>query len=360
MKRFRYLAMAGIASVSLLLASAGTAAAGSQAAQAGPKITIQAGTNYASWSAYPSGGVTEAAASWTVPKDLTTSASATQAASSTTVYAIAVSRSDPAKHYFANADTMNDDNIFSGVSSQDDSEVIAQINALTACHDAGVTVTDCLVGPVIRNGYIALAIDSTPPHANTWGAGSGSTLNAANADAMKTCQSYGGTTCKLVDSDGSNTPSSPTTNYDYWGYFYGSKYPDAILWAYKMYRTPGSCPGYPNCVNRCLQFVQLAYGQNGGGWAPDPSTETDSAADAFAYLQSQGDVHSGVPGNNHIGALVWFAYSKGGHVGIYLGNNQFISATDRGVDINDINSWSTSASSPYEGWSEPPSSWPGL
>jgi cell wall-associated NlpC family hydrolase len=66
--------------------------------------------------------------------------------------------------------------------------------------------------------------------------------------------------------------------------------------------------------------------------------------------------------NPDIGALVWFAPNdrngNAGHVGIYLGNGQFISATDHGVQINDIASWSNIVAS-YKGWGDAPSGWPG-
>jgi hypothetical protein len=61
MRRFRYLAIAGLASLGML-AAAGTASA------SGPQFTIRMNEAYAGWSAHPSGGVWEAGAIWNVPK----------------------------------------------------------------------------------------------------------------------------------------------------------------------------------------------------------------------------------------------------------------------------------------------------
>lgn len=52
--------------------------------------------------------------------------------------------------------------------------------------------------------------------------------------------------------------------------------------------------------------------------------------------------YSGLQGANP-GDIVYFSPNAGngnnGHTGIYLGNNQFISATDQGVKKTDINQW---------------------
>lgn len=54
---------------------------------------------------------------------------------------------------------------------------------------------------------------------------------------------------------------------------------------------------------------------------------------------------NGVSGLNGIqpGDLVYFSPNEGngynGHTGIYQGNNQFLSATDNGVQLNDIGKW---------------------
>ena len=60
--------------------------------------------------------------------------------------------------------------------------------------------------------------------------------------------------------------------------------------------------------------------------------------------------------------LVWFVPNAGnksaGHVGIYIGNGQFISATDNGVQIYDLTYWNSNIAS-YEGWGDAPANWPG-
>ncbi len=73
-------------------------------------------------------------------------------------------------------------------------------------------------------------------------------------------------------------------------------------------------------------------------------------------------LHTSTNWSPDIGALVWFAPNAGngyaGHVGIYIGSGQFISATYRGVQINSLATWSATVA-PYEGWGDAPVSWPG-
>lgn len=289
---------------------------------------------------------------------------AAAAASSQTVYALAVSRANPTGHWFASATTTNYDNHLNGHSAQNDSEVVAQARALTACYNAGVTPTDCEIAVWVQNGYVALAVDSTN---NSWGTGWGSTAQGAKKSAVNICVKSGGTAaaCQQTEYTQGSYVGGTTSSGTSWGYFYNSKYPEAIVWAFNQLGTAGDC-GSVSCAGNCLVFVQLAYGQQGGGWAPDGYA--DDAIDALKYLSGQDPgyptdyIHSGVPGTNYIGALVWFNASadneNDGHVGIYLGNDQFISATDGGIWINSISAWSA-ASASYAGWSEPPSSWPG-
>lgn len=286
------------------------------------------------------------------------------AASSQTVYALAVSRTNPASHWFGSATTTNYDNRLNGYSAQSDSEVVAEARALTACYNAGVTPTDCEIAVWVRNGYVALAVDTSN---NSWGTSWGSTARSAKKAAVNLCGKYGGTAaaCQQTEYTKGSYAGGPTSSGTSWGYFYNSKYPEAIVWAFSQLGTAGNC-GSVSCAGNCLVFVQLAYGQQGGGWAPNGYA--DDAIDALNYLRGQDPgystdyIHSGVPGANDIGALVWFNASadneNDGHVGIYLGNDQFISATDGGIWINSISAWSA-ASASYAGWSEPPSSWLG-
>lgn len=97
----------------------------------------------------------------------------------------------------------------------------------------------------------------------------------------------------------------------------------------------------------CEVFVENAF---------NTQYQFASAQDAYNRL------HVATTGAPPIGALVWFKpnASNGGfgHVGIYLGNNQYISATYSGVVVRDMTAWSNSIA-PYEGWGYPPPNWPG-
>jgi cell wall-associated NlpC family hydrolase len=290
---------------------------------------------------------------------------AAQAASSQTVYALAVSNANPAMHWFANATTVNYDGHLKNQSAQSDSTAAAETQALIACRNAGVTVTDCNVAVSVQNGYVALAIDTTN---KSWGTGWDSTAQAAEQAAVNVCVNYGGTkaACQKTEYAQGSYAGGTTSSNGWWGHFYSSKYPNAIIWAFNQLGTVGNCGG-ASCAGNCLVFAQLAYGQHGGGWAPNGYA--GSAADALKYLSGKDTgyptnyIHSGVPDMSKVGALVWFNASvdnqQSGHVGIYLGNNQFISAAGAGVWINSISAWSAVSAS-YAGWSDPPSSWPGL
>ena len=118
------------------------------------------------------------------------------------------------------------------------------------------------------------------------------------------------------------------------------KVANAIAWAKSQL-------GSQNWNGLCEKFVENAYGTNG---------QYLTAQDAYKVL------HTSTNWSPDIGALVWFVpnASNGnvGHVGIYIGQGQFISATYNGVQINSMKSWSTNVAS-YEGWGDAPSSWPG-
>ncbi len=105
--------------------------------------------------------------------------------------------------------------------------------------------------------------------------------------------------------------------------------------------------GSQNWNGLCEKFVENAYGTSG---------QYPTAQDAYNKL------HTSTNWSPNIGALVWFAPNasngNAGHIGIYIGQNQFISATYNGVQINDMTSWSNNIA-PYEGWGNAPSSWPG-
>lgn len=102
---------------------------------------------------------------------------------------------------------------------------------------------------------------------------------------------------------------------------------------------------------RCEVFVEQAY---------NDTTEHFTTAQA-AYTA----LHTSTSWSPDIGALVWFAPNAGnqqdGHVGIYIGQGLFISATETsgGVQIESMSSWSSNVA-PYEGWGDAPASWPGM
>jgi Domain of unknown function (DUF4189)/NlpC/P60 family len=310
----------------------------------------------------------------TVGLALAIPASAAEAASSQTVYALAVSYSTPESHWFAHATTLNDDGNLKGHSAKSDSAVVAQTLALTACYDAGVT--DCDVATWVQNGYVALAIDTAN---NSWGASRGSTPKAAKAAAVKECMYYHGTeaACQQTEYVQGSYAGGTTSGGAAWGTFNSIKTVEAIVSAYKQYHTLGDCePQAATCVNFCLDFVQLAFGwTTGGDWTTDPPTDAGDAQEAFEYLQTPAGsqlatmhLKPSMPSDlSDIGSLVWFGPNPDGqgHVGIYLGDGQFISATDGlesdpnagAVWINSISAWGAVYN--YEGWSFAPSNWYG-
>jgi hypothetical protein len=120
-----------------------------------------------------------------------------------------------------------------------------------------------------------------------------------------------------------------------------SKSTTAIAWAMTELGNQG-------WNGRCEVFVENAYGTQ------------------YKFLTAQkaaDNLHPTTATTPPVGALVFFKYFNptdnawDGHVGIYIGNNQFISATNSGVQIKDLTAWSSVY--PYEGWAAAPSTWPG-
>jgi hypothetical protein len=263
--------------------------------------------------------------------------------------AYSMARSTP---YFASAPTGSTD-----ANSKDDSQVVAEEAALSKCYDHGAT--DCDVATWVENGYISVAIDFGWPNPakRPWGDGWGPTEAAAEYWSNYGCQHYAGNspTCLLSTEYSIPSPGSPATGScsgecgaaGSWGAL-DTKAGYAIVWAFDQL-------GSRKWNDECLVFVQLAYGQIGGGWAL--SKYTGSAAEAYGYLNEKGLVHH--KGTPDIGALVWFQYlpkdpAHGGHVGIYLGHNEFLSATEthHGVQINNMTAWEIGVGEPYLGWSD--------
>lgn len=262
--------------------------------------------------------------------------------------------------YFASAPKPGTD-----ANSRDDSQVVAEEAALSKCYNG--RATDCNVATWAENGYISVAIDFGWPNPaeRPWGDGWGPTEADAEYWSAYGCEHHGGSaqTCLLSTEYSIPRPGSPATgpcsgncgSTGSWGAL-STRVGYAIVWAFDQ-------RGKTNWNDMCLVFVQLAYGQTGGGWAP--SQYTGSAAEAYGYLNGKHLIHHN--GTPDIGALVWFQYlpknpSQGGHVGIYLGHNEFISATETstGVQINNMTAWETGVNEPYLGWSDAPSAWHGL
>jgi cell wall-associated NlpC family hydrolase len=128
-----------------------------------------------------------------------------------------------------------------------------------------------------------------------------------------------------------NPPSSQLSNFN-----------RAIAWAINQ-------QGSHNWDGYCEMFVENAYGTTG---------QYGSAQDAYNALHTHTDWKPA------IGALVWFVPNSGtggfGHVGIYVGQGDFISAAGGswGVTILSMSYWSNNIAT-YEGWGKAPSSWPG-
>jgi len=310
-------------------------------------------------------GVTVAVAMAALPASASPSAKAAPASttSTQTVYALAVNRTHPAQYWFAHATDPNSDNMLRGQSAQNDSEVIAQAATLKACAGAGVAIQDCDNVVWVQNGYVALSVDSAT---SSWGDAWNSGEKAAEKAAGTYCVNHGGTAavCDAHEyAQGSNAGGSASAGYS-WGYFYENSDPNAILWAMNQLGTDGTC-GSGNCLGECLIFVQLTYGETSGAWA---NGYGGSAASALTYLEGKDKgyptdyIYSAVPGPDDSGDLVWFNPSNDnenlGHVGIYLGNDQYISVADWGVSINSISAWSATSAS-YAGYSTPPAAWPG-
>ena len=90
--------------------------------------------------------------------------------------------------------------------------------------------------------------------------------------------------------------------------------------------------GNTNYNDLCQKFVeQMTMGRTG---------VYPSAIHAWNALASK--AYAGLGGIKE-GDVIYFAPNASnrgwGHTGIYKGNNQFISATDNGVQVNDLNNW---------------------
>lgn len=199
-----------------------------------------------------------------------------------------------------------------------------------------------------KMAYVSMAIDKSSGYCGTgWDStDSDSSTTGSVYWAIQGCENEGGTADGFTDglTTEYSSLSSQAASVGYWGTFTSNKSVEAIATAYQELGTPGTCRGYPNCENYCLVSVQDVFGWTGGGsWATPPATY---AQDGFEYLNSQGDIFTGMPANPPDGgSLVWFgpqpygANSAGqavaeGHVGLYLGDDdlgdgQFLSARGR-------------------------------
>jgi NlpC/P60 family len=92
--------------------------------------------------------------------------------------------------------------------------------------------------------------------------------------------------------------------------------------------------GNQEYIGYCEQFVEQT---TGSGW------KGTSALNAWNNQAEQGKAVSGLQGIKP-GDAVYFNDSSQpfGHVGLYSGNDQFISATDNGIQQNDLGKWQES------------------
>jgi cell wall-associated NlpC family hydrolase len=122
-----------------------------------------------------------------------------------------------------------------------------------------------------------------------------------------------------------------------------TKLSDAVAWA----KTQIGSRNWGTGTNTyCELFVENAFGTSG------------RFSTAYAGYQS-----IGISGSPQIpGQIVFFSKNSSnggyGHVGIYIGNGQFISVTSSGVQLESLSWWSSNVAS-YVGYASPPSSWPG-
>ena len=98
----------------------------------------------------------------------------------------------------------------------------------------------------------------------------------------------------------------------------------------------------------CLNFATNAYNYNSGSHIDpvcDDRGQCNTAKELEDTRRNKGHLH--VDSNPPIGALVFFSTYPNHHVGIYLGNQQYISALPGGIQVNSLKSL------PYDGWAYP-------
>jgi Domain of unknown function (DUF4189)/NlpC/P60 family len=220
-----------------------------------------------------------------------------------------------------------------------DTKAAAEADALSACYQAGAS--DCNVPIWVQNGYLSIAIDFSwsNPSDRPWGTGWGPTPADAEQYAKEGCVSHNGNAQTCLVSTQSITPQSSASGGSGWGAL-SSKTGKAIAWGFQQL-------GSGQWNGQCEVFVENSFGTQ--YQAPDAQT-------AFNRY------HTSTDWNPNIGSLVFFVPNNGngnnGHVGLYVGDGQFISATYSGVKLEDMSAWSSNVAT-YEGWGDAPSSWPG-
>jgi len=107
----------------------------------------------------------------------------------------------------------------------------------------------------------------------------------------------------------------------------------------------------------CGTFVENAYGVSG---------IYPSAYDMYRALGRSGDPsRRTLAGLQHapVGSIVFFAPNArngySGHVGVYVGNGQFVGVGSGGHVRQYSVQWWSGSISPFVGWAYPPSNWPG-
>jgi hypothetical protein len=230
-----------------------------------------------------------------------------------------------------------------------DGKVAAEADALNDCYQGGAD--DCNVGLWGQNAFLSIAIDfSWSDMSNRpWGTGWGDTQVEAEQHAKQGCVANNGheQTCLVSTKNTANADTNSANGGSGWGAM-SVKVGKAIAWARSQMSNPSQ-----NWSGWCEKFVEYAYGIY-GGTADGGYT---SAQDAYNHL------HTSTNLSPNIGALVWFKpeaeNQNAGHVGIYLSDGMFISATEGNqvVQFSSLAKWNTHA--PYEGWGDTPSKWSG-
>jgi cell wall-associated NlpC family hydrolase len=200
-------------------------------------------------------------------------------------------------------------------------------------------------------------------------------FTARTAPIITYARSGSGTNYSIVATFRPNTTISfnylayGTLMNDYWrGWldprWYGFSYSGRLYWLPSA-QVNGNPP--MNQLNNANRAIAWAINQQGSqqwnGWCERFVENAFGTSGRYLTAQAAFNaLHISTNWSPNIGALVWFIPNAGnqraGHVGIYVGQNYFLSATYSGVKIMDMSYWSSHVAA-YEGWGNAPSAWPG-